>query len=229
MIRCRRWQIILAFRRNIFIAEMVGTFGLVFAATGSITYDGIWMGELGLGFIALMHMLGLWLLVSVFGVYSMAHFNPAVTLGFAITGHARWAHVPTYLVAQTVGALLGSIFVLYTMGYHADLGLNRPGAEYDALWVFGVEASATIILMGAILLITATRVHGVVTGLVVGGVVAMDVWFFGPVSGASMNPVRSIAPAVVTGIYDHLWFYIAAPLAGAMIPAWIYRYIKRQV
>ena len=93
----------LLFDRKVFLAELLGTFGLVIAATGSIVYDGIHLQTLGLEFIALMHMLGLWFLVFVFGRYSMAHFNPAVTLGFAITGHAKWAMVPTYIAAQAVG------------------------------------------------------------------------------------------------------------------------------
>ena len=215
------------FEWRLFAAEIVGTFGLLVAATGSIVYDGMLGYSLGLGFIALMHMLGLWILVSVFGKYSMAHFNPAVTLGFAITGHARWSQVPTYVGAQALGAVSGSLFVLHALGYHADLGLNRPDYSLDAATLFGVEALATILLMGAILCAVRSRVHGVVAGLVVGGMVAADVWFFGPVSGASMNPIRSIAPALVSGILDDVWLYVAAPLAGVLPPAMAYRLLKR--
>lgn len=211
---------------RIFAAEFVGTFGLLVAATGSIVYDGLHFYSLGLEFIALMHLLGLWILVSIFGKYSMAHFNPAVTIGFAITRHAKWSDVPTYLAAQAIGGMLGSIFVLYTLGYHADLGLNRPDYSLDMLTFFSIEVLATILLMGAILCIVSTRVHGVVAGLVVGSVVAFDVWFFGPVSGASMNPIRSLAPAIVTGITGDIWLYIAAPLLGVLPPALLYRQRK---
>ena len=214
------------FGARVFAAEAAGTFGLLVAATGSIVYDG--MQPLGLWFVALMHLLGLWVLVSVFGKYSMAHFNPAVTLGFAITGHARWRMVPCYLAAQVAGAVPGSLFVLHVLGDHAELGLNRPDYAYDAASLVGIEAAATILLMGAILCIVSTRVHGVVAGLVVGSVVAADVWFFGPVSGASMNPVRSLAPALVTGVMQDMWLYVVAPLAGAAVPALIYRRLRRR-
>lgn len=209
---------------RIFVAELVGTFGLLVAATGSIVYDGLYLYSLGLEFIVLMHLLGLWILVSVFAKYSMAHFNPAVTIGFAITRHAKWSDVPTYLLAQSIGGILGSVFVLYTLGYHADLGLNRPDYSLDLFTFFGVEVLATILLMGGILCIVSTRVHGVVAGLVVGSVVAFDVWFFGPISGASMNPIRSLAPAIVTGIINDVWLYITAPLLGALPPALLYRW-----
>lgn len=215
----------LLFDKKIFLAEAVGTFGLVVAATGSIVYDGIHRQALGLEFIALMHMAGLWFLVFALGRYSMAHFNPAVTLGFAITGHARWGMVPAYLAAQAAGAIAGSLFVLHVMGDHAELGLNRPDPAYGAAELLGIEAAATAILMGAILCIINTRAGAAVAGLVVGGAVAVDVWFFGPVSGASMNPVRSLAPAAVTGIFDDLWLYLVAPLAGVLPPALIHRRI----
>ena len=213
-------------RRSIFAAEAVGTFGLIVAATGSIVYDGMNNYTLGLGFITLMHMLGLWFLVFVFGRYSMAHFNPAVTLGFAITGHAKWSSVPTYLMAQGVGAMAGSIFVLVVMGNYADLGLNRPDPTYGPVALVMIEAAATMILMGAILCIVGIRANAPVAGLVVGGAVAVDVWFFGPISGASMNPIRSLAPAAITGMFDYLWLYFAAPLAGVLPPAYAYRYFR---
>lgn len=215
----------LLFDKKIFLAEAVGTFGLIIAATGSIVYDGIRLHTLGLEFIALMHMAGLWFLVFAFGRYSMAHFNPTVTLGFAITGHAKWGMVPAYLAAQTVGAVSGSLFVLYAMGNHADLGLNRPDPTYGVAALIGIEAAATVILMGAILCIVNTKTSAAVAGLVVGGAVAVDVWFFGPASGASMNPIRSMAPAVVTGIVDDLWLYFVAPLVGILPPALIHRRI----
>ena len=215
----------LLFDKKVFLAEAIGTFGLIIAATGSIVYDGIHRQALGLEFIALMHMVGLWFLVFVLGRYSMAHFNPAVTLGFAITGHTKWGMVPAYLAAQAVGAVSGSLFVLYAMGNYADLGLNQPDPAYSTAALIGIEAAATVILMGAILCIISTKASAAVAGVVVGGAVAVDVWFFGPVSGASMNPIRSLAPAAVTGILDDLWLYFVAPLAGVLLPALIHRRI----
>lgn len=211
------------FSGRVFAAETVGTFGLLVAATGSIVYG---LDHMGLWFVALMHLLGLWVVVAVFGKYSMAHFNPAVTLGFAITGHIRWRIIPCYVAAQIVGAVQGSLFVLYVLGDAAELGLNRPDYTYHTASILGIEAVATILLMGAILCLANTKMHSVVVGLAVGGVVAADVWFFGPVSGASMNPARSFAPALVTGVMQDMWLYVAAPLAGAALPALLYRRLR---
>lgn len=217
----------MSFVRRIFVAEAAGTFGLVVAATGAIVYDAMLAGILGLGFVALAHLAGLGILVAVFGRYSMAHFNPAVTLAFAITGHTRRSQIPTYLAAQTLGAISGSVAVLYAFGYHGDLGLNQPDISYGIMPVFGMEMAATIILVSAVLCVVKWRLHAVTVGSVVGGVVALDVWFFGPISGASMNPARSLAPALVTGIGDYLWLYFAAPLSGALVPALLYRRLSR--
>ena len=114
----------------IFIAELVGTFGLVVAATGSIVYNGILDGTLGIAFIAFGHFIGLTIVVYAFGKYSMAHFNPAVTIGFFITGHVKGYQLPVYFIAQTTGAFLGSIFVLFVMCDYANIGTNAPNLQY---------------------------------------------------------------------------------------------------
>ena len=207
---------------NLFVAELAGTFGLLVAATGSIVYDGSLGFSLGPAFVAAMHFLGLFLLVLVFGRYSMAHFNPAVTAGFAISGYLKPRLVPLYLAAQTIGAVSGSLFVKYVIGDSAKLGLNAPGPGHALPEIYGVEVLATVFLMGGILLVINTRKTPVVVSAVVGGIVALDVFFFGPVSGASMNPVRSLAPAVVTGIYGDLWLYLTAPFLGSVIPSLIF-------
>lgn len=192
-----------------------------------MVYDAMLLGALGLGFVALAHLAGLWILVTIFGRYSMAHFNPAVTLAFAITGHTCRSQIPIYLAAQALGAISGSVTILYSLGNHAGLGLNMPDVSYGIIPVFGIETIATVILVSAILCVVKRRLCGIIVGLVVGTAVALDVWFFGSISGASMNPIRSLAPAVVTGIGDHLWMYFAAPLLGALIPAFVYRRMVR--
>ena len=203
----------------IFAAELAGTFGLMVAATGSIVYDGSLGFSLGMEFIAVMHFIGLFLMVLVFGRYSMAHFNPAVTVGFAISGYLRPRLIPMYLLAQALGAITGSAFVRYVLGDYAQLGLNAPNSEYALPVVFGMETIATMFLMGGILLIINIRKNPVIVSAVVGGIVALDVLFFGSVSGASMNPIRSFAPAVLVGMYDDLWLYWAAPFLGSVIAA----------
>ena len=110
----------------IFIAELIGTFVLVVGATGSIVYDEMLGGIYGIGFIAAGHFVALAVAVYVFGKYSMAHFNPAVTIAFFITRHVKGEQLPIYFVAQAAGAFLGSIFVLFVIGDYAKLGTNAP-------------------------------------------------------------------------------------------------------
>lgn len=213
---------------TVFVAELAGTFGLLVAATGSIVYDGGTGSLLGLPFIAAMHFVGLFVVVFLFGRYSMAHFNPAVTVGFAISGYVRWRRTPLYVAAQAAGAILGSLFVKYVLGEHALLGLNAPNYEYDIFTIFGTEVAATIFLMGGILLIIRVRnVPALAVAAVVGGIVALDVLFLAPISGASMNPIRSLSPAILTAIFDDIWLYIAAPLVGVVIPALIHCVVYR--
>ena len=209
---------------NIFVAELVGTFGLVVAATGSIVFDGLMNFSLGPLFVAIIHFIGLFILVFIFGKYSMAHFNPSVTIGFAISGYVNARLIPLYFVAQAIGAVSGSLFVKYVIGNFAKLGLNAPNFEYSLPIIFGVEILATIFLMAAILLILSIKnVHVVIVSAVVGGIVALDVFFLGPISGASMNPIRSFAPALTTGIFDDLWLYWTAPFVGSSIVAILMR------
>lgn len=208
---------------TVFAAELVGTFGLLVAATGSVVFDGRTGFLLGPMFVAGMHFVGLSILVTVFGRYSMAHFNPAVTVGFAISGHLRPGLVLLYLVAQTIGAISGSLFVKFVIGNHAKLGLNIPNPSYPIYAVAGAEIIATALLMGVVLFVVGKRLHAGIAGVLVGGIIALDVIFFGDISGASMNPVRSLAPALTTGIFDNLWLYFVAPLAGSSIVAILYR------
>ena len=206
----------------IFVAEMAGTFGLLVAAAGSIVYDASLGFSLGPVFIAAMHFLGLFLLIVIFGKYSMAHFNPAVTVGFVISGYLRPRLVPLYLIAQSTGAMLGVLFVRYVIGDYADLGLNAPNSAYTLPQIYGAEIAATVFLMGGILLVINVKRNPLVVSTVVGGIVALDVFFLGHISGASMNPIRSIAPAVMTGIYDDLWLYCTAPFLGSFLSSMIF-------
>ena len=214
---------------TIFVAELIGTFGLVVAATGSIVYDGSVDFSFGPVFVAGIHFIGLSVLVFVFGKYSMAHFNPAVTVGFTIAGYLDPKKIPLYLVAQLIGAISGSLFVKFVLGDYAKLGLNFPNYEYSLITIFGVEVLASLFLMGGILaIISIKRIHLAFVSIVVGSIVALDVYFLGPISGASMNPIRSLAPSIVTGITDDLWLYWSAPFIGAVIAATIYWKIKKK-
>jgi len=208
----------------IFLAELVGTFGLVVAATGSIVYDAMVEGTLGIGFISAIHFIGLGAMIFLFGRYSMAHFNPAVTVAYFVAKYIRAKQILVYVAAQVIGAFLGSLFVKYLFGNFANLGLNSPNYEYPVGLFFGIEVLATVFLMGSILI--AVNIKGLQTIListVIAGTVAMDVFFFGSVSGASMNPIRSLAPAIFSGLINDLWLYWSAPFVGSLIVAFIYR------
>ncbi len=210
-------------RLKIFLAETIGTFGLVVAAAGSIVYDGRVGGILGLGFIAAMHFVGLAILIFVFGKYSMAHFNPAVTIGFWIAGYVRARYIPVYFCAQLIGAFTASLAILYLIGNYADLGSTLPGSGYAVFTAYGVEVLATVFLMGAILFAVGSQRGPVLTCVVIAAAVALDVYFLGPISGASMNPVRSLAPALVAGNTVELWIYLTAPFIGAVAVAAVFR------
>ena len=210
----------------IFLAELIGTFGLVVAATGSMVYDVSVGGIYGHHFVVAMHFIGLSIVVYAFGKYSMAHFNPAVTVGFFITKHVKGRQLPYYFTAQAVGAFLGSIFVLVVLGDYANLGTNypNPASTVEANIIY--EILTTVFLMGVIYIVVHFKKLGKLTGVAIGGVIALDILFFGLVSGASMNPIRSLAPAVVSGVTHDLWLYLTTPFIGTIIVALIYKVLS---
>jgi len=207
----------------IFIAELIGTFGLVVAATGSMVYDVMLGGIYGHYFVVAIHFIGLAIVVYAFGKYSMAHFNPAVTVAFFITKHVKGRQLPYYFVAQAVGAFLGSIFVLFAIGDHANLGTNAPDLTHSWGSIFGFEVIASIFLMGVIYIVVHFKKLAMLTGVAIGGIVAIDVLLFGEISGASMNPIRSLAPAIISGTPSDLWLYWTTPFIGTIVVAVIYK------
>ena len=206
----------------IFLAELVGTFGLLVAATGSIVYDASLGMTLGPIFVAVIHFVGLTIVVYTFGKYSMAHFNPAVTIGYFISGYIKAKNLPVYFSAQAIGAFLGTFFIKHVIGDFANLGLNFPNYSYPVFLFYGVEIIATIMLMGVILTVVHIKGLKKFAGVAIGAIVALDVYFLGPISGASMNPIRSLSPAIVAGIPDDLWLYWSAPFIGTAIVGLIY-------
>jgi aquaporin Z len=179
-------------------------------------------GIYGIGFIAAGHLVALSIAVYAFGKYSMAHFNPAVTIAFFITKHVKGKQLPYYIVAQSVGAFLGSIFVLFAIGDHANLGTNAPDLTHSWGSIFGFEVIASIFLMGVIYIVVHFKKLAMLTGVAIGGIVAIDVLLFGEISGASMNPIRSLAPAIISGTPSDLWLYWTTPFIGTIIVAAIY-------
>ena len=209
---------------QIFTVELIGTFILVVFATGSIVYDvEFFDGSLGIPFAAVAPFIALLIGVYSFGKISLAHFNPAVTIGYYITGHITKIQVLYYLIAEIIGALLGSLFVLTFIGEKPNLGANAPNYDFSIFLIFPVEVLASLMLMGVIFYVVYTKGLRGFSGVAIGGIVALDILFLAFISGASMNPARALAPALLSGTFDDLWLYWTAPFVGTIIAAFVFR------
>jgi aquaporin Z len=190
-------------------------------ATGAVVLDSKMHGILGISFIAFAPFVGIAIAVYMFGKISMAHFNPAVTIGFLITRHITKIQLVYYLCAEIIGALLGSIFVKYVIGFNANLGANVPNYSFPVPIVFGIEVLASALLMAVIFLVVYTKGLRGLGGIAIGGIVGLDIFFLAFISGASMNPARSLAPALLSGVLGNLWLYWSATFVGTSIVAFI--------
>ena len=206
-----------------FIAEVIGTFILVVLATGSVVLDARMNGVLGIPFIAFAPFVGVAIGVYLFGKISMAHFNPAVTVGFLITKHITKIQLTYYFAAEIIGALLGSLFVKYLVGNNANLGANAPNYAFPVPIIFGIEALASALLMAVILVVVYTKGLKCFSGIAIGGIVGLDIFFLSFISGASMNPARSFAPALLSGVLTNLWLYWSATFVGTSVIAYIFK------
>ncbi len=206
-----------------FLAEIIGTFVVVVLASGSVVLDAKYVGTFGLWFVALCPAIAVALMVLTFGKISMAHFNPAVTVGFLITKHMPRNLLVLYLLAESIGAFLGSLFVKYVIGTQANLGANAPNYVYPIPLIFGIEVLATAFLMGMILTVVHTKGLQGIGWMAIGSVIGLDIFFLSFISGASMNPIRSLAPATLSGAIGDLWLYLTATFVGSSIVAFAYR------
>ena len=198
-------------------AESVGTFALVTAGCGAIVVNQA-TGALGHGGVAASFGLVVMVMIAALGHLSGAHFNPAVTLAFALTRHFSWRDVPFYWAGQLTGAVAGALVLRLLFGTAAGLGSTMPaGSRAQAL---GVEILLTAVLMLVITAVaTDTKAAGFMAALAIGGTVALDALWGGPVSGASMNPARSFGPALVAGLWQGHWIYWLGPTLGAVLGA----------
>ena len=206
-----------------FIAEVIGAFIVVVFATGSVVIDAKLGNPLGVPFVAFAPFVGVAIGVYLFGRISMAHFNPAVTVGYLITRHLRRELFFYYLSAEIIGALLGSLFVKYIIGTEANLGANAPNYNFSLPIIFGVEVLASGLLMAVILAVVYTKGLRGFSGIAIGGIVGLDIYFLSFISGVSMNPVRSLAPALLSGSVGDLWIYWTATFIGTSIVAILLR------
>jgi aquaporin Z len=199
-----------------YAAELIGTFTLVFAGTGAIVVNDVSHGTVGHQGIALTFGLIVMAMIYAIGDVSGAHINPAATVAFTVAGRLKPRQAVPYVVSQLIGACLASILLLALFPDHKTLGATLPSGPVSTSFIF--EIVLTFILMFVILNVsTGAHEEGITAATAVGGVVALEAMFAGPICGASMNPARSIGPALMSGQTQHLWLYIAAPLIGALL------------
>lgn len=203
---------------NKLIAELIGTFCLVFAGCGAIVANSVLGGAVTHVGIAMTFGLVVLAMIYSVGNISGAHLNPAVTIGFCAAGRMPWKEAPAFILSQCVGAILaGAVLIAVYHGQdYGTLGATLPSGS--AMQSFIMEVVLTWILMFVILNVSSGAMEkGIMAGVAVGGTVALEALFGGPVSGASMNPARSLGPAIMSGHLEHLWIYIVAPTVGALL------------
>ena len=203
------------------LADAIGTFALVFCGCGAVVVDsnGGALGHVG---VSLVFGLIVGVMIFAVGHVSGAHFNPAVTLAFAATGRFPWREVPAYVGAQLAAATLASVVLLALVGGGAELGATVPAVSVGR--AFGVEVILTFFLMFVITSVaTDARAQGQLAAVAIGGTVALCALMGGPLTGASMNPARSLGPALVAGVARGQWLYLVAPVLGALLGAFAYR------
>jgi aquaporin NIP len=214
--------------RNYF-AELIGTFALVFCGTGAVIIDQQTGGGVTHVGVAITFGLIVMSMIYTLGNISGAHLNPAVSIAFTIAGRFPVKQLPGYIASQLAGGVIASILLKILFPASRFLGATMPaGTEMQSLIL---ETILTFFLMLVIIHVaTGSKEQGMFAGMAIGSVVALEAMFAGPVCGASMNPARSVAPALVSGHPEHLWVYILAPVAGAAlaIPVWNYLSLKNK-
>jgi aquaporin NIP len=208
------------------LAEGLAAFALVFAGCGAIVTDAVRDGPLGAVGVGLVFGLVIMVMVYATGHLSGAHINPAVTLAFTLTRHFPGREAAAYVAAQVVGAIAAALLLGAAWdGSPADLGATVPtvGAGTAVLY----EIVLTAVLMFVIMAVaTDTRAVGAGAAIAIGGAVGLDALFGGPITGASMNPARSLGPALASGEWQDFWVYLAGPFAGAALGALAYQAIR---
>lgn len=208
------------------VAEALGTFCLVFAGVGAIVINAVSGGQLGHGGVAAAFGMAVAVMIFAVGHISGAHMNPAITAGFAAGRHFPIAEVGPYWVAQIAGALAASAALRGMFGDAGGLGVTQP-AHVTAVVAAIIEGGLTATLMVVILAVaTDTRAAGSLAAIAVGATIGLEALVLGPITGASMNPARSLGPAAISANWSNLWVYLAGPMLGALIGVAIYEYLR---
>ncbi len=203
---------------------MIGTFALVFCGTGAIVINNVTQGGVSHVGIAITFGAIVAAMIYTFGRISGAHINPAVTIAFAFTDRFDRKDLLPYLVFQLIGAFLASATLRILFPIHENLGSTIPFGSWQQSFI--LEVILTYFLMLVIIFVSDSEETKAFTGLAVGGTVLLEAMFAGPITGASMNPARSIAPAIVSGNVTELWIYIAAPIIGAILASLTWKLMR---
>jgi aquaporin NIP len=208
-----------------YIAEAIGTFALVFCGTGAIIINETTKGTITHVGIAITFGLIIMSMIYALGEKSGAHLNPAVTIAFAVHGNFPVKQVLPYIISQCAGAFAATLVLKFLFAESVLLGATIPsGSDMQSLVL---EFILTFLLMLVIINVaTGSKEQGLFAGMAIGSVVLLEAMFAGPISGASMNPARSLAPAVIAGEMKQLWIYIAAPISGAILAVFIQKIIQ---
>lgn len=207
-----------------FLGELIGTFAMVFCGTGAMVIDEVTVGAVSHVGVAISFGLIVTIMIYTFGSISGSHINPAVSIAFSLTDRFNKKHLLTYILAQLIGAFIASGLLKVLFIDSIKLGGTYPYGDWQQSFI--LEVILTYLLMLVILFVSQNKSTRDYTGMVVGATVMLEAMFAGPITGASMNPARSIAPALLSGNTEHLWIYIAAPIAGAILATWTWKYFK---
>ncbi len=200
-----------------YISETIGTFALIFCGCGAMTINEITGGSISHAGVAITWGLIVMAMIYAFGDISGAHFNPAVTIGFAFAKKFPWQKVLPYSLAQAIGAIAAVFLLWFLFPESQFLGETTPTAGFPPYKAAILEFILTFFLMVVIINVsTGSKEIGTMAAIAVGGLILLEAMFAGPMTKASMNPIRSIAPALFTGNFQDLWLYIAAPILGAI-------------
>jgi aquaporin NIP len=210
-----------------YLAELIGTFAIVFCGTGAIVIDQQTNGAVSHAGVATTFGLIVLAMIYTFGEISGAHFNPAVTIGFAFAKLFPSKQILPYITSQIAGAFLATIVLKFLFPENINLGATLPAGSQ--LQSFILEFILTYFLMLVILNVSqGSKEVGVMAGIAIGAVVLLEAMFAGPICGASMNPARSLSPAVISGNMNSLWIYLIAPVIGAVTATFTYTFLRKR-
>jgi aquaporin NIP len=210
-----------------YLAELIGTFALVFAGTGAIVVNDVTGGGVTHVGVSLTFGLIVTAMIYAVGNVSGAHLNPAVSIGFWAAGRFPAGKLMPYIISQCGGAFLASATLRLLFPRHPTLGATIPAGSMAQS--FGLEVILSLLLMFVILNVSVgAKETGRMAGVAIGAVIGLEALFAGPISGASMNPARSLAPAVISGHLQPVWIYIIAPLLGAYLGVWGCRCVQEK-